>query len=380
MHSRRTSWLPLALVSLASAVVVSSGCPAGDSGPSGSGGAGSGGAGTGSGGATASGSGGNTTGSGGASAGTGGVMGGGSGGASSGSGGQRRQQTGSGGATTGSGGGSGAGSGGAAGMSGGSGGRSGGTGGGTASGGTMGGSGGSSGGGGSAGPCGAAGLILCDDFEARTVGEKPTGAPWTTSQCSATNFTLKVDTAAAASGTKSLASMGVPYGDCMLHADLGTVSDFWVRARVRFAKGAADQFSAHEVTAFELTPTMSTDDPGIRVGFRGDSSCIPTGVEVNITGGEEKTGCTGFQLQADEWFCLELHVVRDSANATTADLMIDGAAQTYNIHGTDADHVVNPNPAVWKYLRVGTRSYSNAYQSMVYLDDIAVGTQRIGCQ
>ena len=59
---------------------------------------------------------------------------------------------------------------------------------------------------------------------------------------------------------------------------------------------------------------MSTDDPGIRVGFRGDNSCDPTGVEVNITGGEEKTGCTGFKLTADTWYCFELHVVRDTAN------------------------------------------------------------------
>jgi hypothetical protein len=165
----------------------------------------------------------------------------------------------------------------------------------------------------------------------------------------------------------------------MLHADLGTPTDFWVRAQVRWAAGAANQFTAHEVTAFELTPTMSTDDPGIRFGFRGDSSCQPTGVEVNITGGEEKTGCTGFQLQADTWYCFELHVVRDTSNMTTADLFINGADQSYNVHGTDTNTVVNPNPAVWRYLRLGTRSYSNAYPSNVYVDDIAVGTQRIGC-
>jgi hypothetical protein len=124
---------------------------------------------------------------------------------------------------------------------------------------------------------------------------------------------------------------------------------------------------------------MSTDDPGIRVGFRGDSSCIPTGVEVNITGGEEKTGCTGTQLTADMWTCFELHVIRNAGNQTTAELYVNGTDQSYNIHGQMADTVVNPNPAVWRYLRVGTRSYSTAYESLIYLDDIAVGTQRILC-
>jgi len=218
---------------------------------------------------------------------------------------------------------------------------------------------------------------MCDDFESRPAGQKPIGVPWLTSQCSATGFTLSVDGSQAHSGTKSLISQGVPYGQCMLHADLGTVSDFWVRSWVFFARGDAAQFTAHEVSAFELTPTTDTDDPGIRVGFRGDNSCIPTGVELNITGGEEKTGCTGFQLQADKWYCLEVHVVTNAG--TTAELFIDSVDQSYNIHGTPADTVVNPQPTAWRYLRLGTRSYSNAYPSPVYVDDVAVGSQRIGC-
>jgi len=220
---------------------------------------------------------------------------------------------------------------------------------------------------------------MCDDFESDALGSKPTGGPWATSQCFASNFTLKVDGAQHKSGSRSLVSQGVPYGDCMLHADLGTVADFWVRAQIRWEAGAANQFTAHEVTAFELTPTMSTDDPGIRVGFRGDNSCDPTGVEVNITGGEEKTGCTGFKLTADTWYCFELHVVRDTANMTTADLFINGADQSFRVHGADGTTVVNPNPAVWRYLRMGARSYSNQYPSNIYVDDIGVGTQRIGC-
>jgi hypothetical protein len=230
----------------------------------------------------------------------------------------------------------------------------------------------------SAGPCSAPGLIFCDDFEQRAAGQKPTGAPWLASTCSATGLTLKVDPTIAHTGMQALVSQGVPYGACMLHADIGVVNDFWVRSWVLFAKGDAAQFSAHEVTAFEITPTTDTDDPGIRVGFRGDSSCIPTGVELNITGGEEKTGCTGTQLQADRWTCFELHVTT-APGGTTAELFVDSVDQHYNIHGTPAETVVNPQPTAWRYLRLGTRSYSNAYPSLVYVDDVAAGTQRIGC-
>lgn len=231
--------------------------------------------------------------------------------------------------------------------------------------------------GGSGGPCSAPGLILCDDFETDPIGQQPSGGPWLTEPCAATGFTLKVDGSQARSGIRSLSSQGVPYGQCMLHADLGTRADFWVRSWVLFARGDINQFTAHEVSAFELTPTPDTDDPGIRVGFRGDSSCIPTGVEVNITGGEEKTGCTGFQLQADRWYCFELHVTTNAG--TTADFFIDSVDQSFNIHGTPAPTVINPQPTIWRYLRLGTRSYSNAYPSPVYVDDIAIGSQRIGC-
>jgi len=64
---------------------------------------------------------------------------------------------------------------------------------------------------------------------------------------------------------------------------------------------------------------------------------------------------------------------------TTADLFINGADQSFRVHGADGTTVVNPNPAVWRFLRMGARSYSNQYPSNIYVDDIGVGTQRIGC-
>lgn len=271
------------------------------------------------------------------------------------------------------------GSGGTSGRGGGGGGGSAGTSGSGGAAGTGGraGSGGGSGGG-AAGPCGGPGLILCDDFEGRTTGAKPSGGPWLMSSCFATNFTLRVDETESVSGMKSLAVQGVPYGACMLHADLGTVTDLWVRSRVRFARGDANQFAAHEVSVFDITPTMDTDDPAIRVGFRGDSSCMPTGVEITITGGEEKTGCTGFQLQADRWYCFELHVT-NGASGTVADLSIDGVDQSFRITQMPFDSVLNPNRPAWKYLRLGGRAFSSQYSSNIYVDDIAAGTQPIGC-
>jgi hypothetical protein len=220
--------------------------------------------------------------------------------------------------------------------------------------------------------------VLCDDFEARAVGTIPTGTPWAASNCFDMSRVLAVDGSIAHSGSRSLVSQGIPYADCQLHADLGTLSDFYVRAWVYYAAGASDQFDAHEVTVFELVPAASTDDPSIRVGFRGDT-CLPKGVEVNITGGMEQTGCTGVTPKADKWTCYVLHVTADASGITT-DLSIDGADQSYKNHGVPQEQIKNPDLKSVRYLRLGQRSYSGSYPSRIYVDDVAVSSQPIPCQ
>jgi len=227
-------------------------------------------------------------------------------------------------------------------------------------------------------PCGAAGLVLCDDFEARAAGAVPSGSPWAAQNCFDSGHVLKVDGTEAHSGKQSLVSQGIPYADCQVHADLGTLSDFYVRAWVYYAPGAADQFEAHEVTAFELVPAAGTDDPAIRVGFRGNT-CLPEGVELNITGGMEQTGCTGVKPVAGVWTCYELHV-QSGADGITADLSIDGKDQSFTNHGVPQEQVKNPDLKSVQYLRLGARSYSGSYAPLIYVDDVAVGTQPIGCK
>ena len=236
----------------------------------------------------------------------------------------------------------------------------------------------SGGAGGPSDPCSASGLVLCDGFEQAALGAQPTNAPWLASNCFDMTHVLKVDAAVAHGGQRSLVSQGIPYADCQLHADLGNLSNFYVRAWVYYAAGAADQFEAHEVSVFELVPAAGTDDPSIRVGFRGNT-CIPEGVEVNITGGMEQTGCTGATPAAAKWTCYELHV-QSSESGTTADLAIDGSVQSFTNHGEPQQHVTNPDLKSVRYLRLGDRSYSGDYAPLVYVDDVAVGTKPIGCQ
>jgi hypothetical protein len=102
-------------------------------------------------------------------------------------------------------------------------------------------------------------------------------------------------------------------------------------------------------------------------------------VEVNITGGSEQTGCTGASLTADTWTCFELHVTKETMGVTT-DLYIEGQDQSYTIHGMPAEVVANPAMGDPTHLRLGVRSYSSVYPAPVHVDDVAVGTRRIGCE
>jgi hypothetical protein len=237
--------------------------------------------------------------------------------------------------------------------------------------------GGSAAGGASAAPCDIGGKILCDDFESEASGALPTGTPWAPLNCFASGYTLGVSAAAHHSGMHSFLGQGIPYADCQLHADLGTsLKEYWVRAWVYYG-GTAPTSSTHEVSVFELVPSASTDDPSIRVGYRGDT-CSPIGVEVNITGGgQEETGCTGATPVANKWYCYVLHVTQ-AASSVSADLSIDGVDQSYTNHG-QSQTVITSQVANIRYLRLGPRSYSGAFANPIYVDDVAVATQALNC-
>jgi hypothetical protein len=222
------------------------------------------------------------------------------------------------------------------------------------------------------------GKILCEDFESEMAGSLPMDAPWAPLNCFDSTHTLKIDGGAHHGGAQSLLGENIPYADCQLHADLGTsLTEYWVRAWVYYGT-AAPTSSTHEVSVFELVPSASTDDPSIRVGYRGDT-CMPVGVELNITGGgQEETGCTGAVPVANQWYCYVLHV-QQAASSVTADLSIDGVDQSYTNHGSPQTEITSQVANI-RYLRLGPRSYSGNFANPIYVDDVAVATQELGCQ
>lgn len=269
--------------------------------------------------------------------------------------------------------------------SGGTGANVGGTGGSNSSGSGGSGPGGSSagGGGGAGGGSGKTGCaqadILCLTFDDLATGSLPQMAPFQTYNCAgqSTSTDLLVEDGVGVNGSKGFTSKKSLNGGCNLLADLGDHPELWVTAHVKFSAGVPVA-TVHELTPFELTKT-ATDDPGIRPGIRADNSCNSwPGAELNITGGGERTGCTAFKFSTDQWYCLEVQV-KNLAASIEGHLFIDSTEPGYHIHQDAVDSVVNMDWTGAKMLRLGARSYSASVDSPIYVDNLSVSTQRVGC-
>jgi hypothetical protein len=250
--------------------------------------------------------------------------------------------------------------------------------GGTGAGGANGGSGGS--GGGVIDPC--AGKILCENFDAEPVGVRPMDSPWLTdASCLSSSFVLQTTTSQSVSPGNSLMNAQIPYSACTLHADLGVHSDFYVRARVRFAKGAipkgnTTQFDNSNVGVFAIGHDTSSDE-SLRVGFMGSNICPTTGVALDF-GDTDTFGCTGYALVPDTWYCMEVHLSTVGITST-ARLSINGEAQAFDVQGHAQTALSDTGLLSMRYLNIGTRTFGNPYTAPVFIDDVVASTQPIGC-
>jgi len=370
------------------------GCAGGGStNPSGSGGSTAGSAGGGTGGAAAGRGG--TVGAGGASAGTIGAAGtgagatggatagtagastgtgGGAGAAAGGTGAAGSTGTGGGAGTTGNGGrGGSAGTGGAAGAAGnaGAGGNAGrgGSAGGAGRGGGAGTAAGGAGGGGN--PCAArTGLRFCDDFESKAAGTFPTAAPWVLQ-----GGTVTIDaTTPAHSGSKSVRvhatdtdydTLFVLHDATILPAPNGR---FFLRAYMRLSRAMA---GGHNTFIIADPYAMQGTGNNLRIGEMNAMlmyTIMGDGHGALSNQNFYNDGKPGVAFAPSTWVCLE--VLIDHARPEI-DVWVDGV-EVPDLHHTDW--------ALDTYdsLRFGFEKYAGPAIDIWY-DDIAIGTERIGC-
>lgn len=224
--------------------------------------------------------------------------------------------------------------------------------------------------------------LFCFDWESTTAGMKPSGEPWEPSNCSDQTYQATVTAGSGMNGSQGYVTSGASTGTnyCALVGDIGMPAEFWVRAWIKI--GGSNPDAEHEVTFFELGPGTS-DDPELRIGYRGDSSCPNNGAnhqgfELGATQGPggEYTGCTGLKPVADEWYCLEVHVDQTAGTSLVADLYVDNMQQDYLVHSMPQTEVLG-NFSV-QYLKVGMQSYSGTFGSLV-VDDLSLSTTRMAC-
>jgi hypothetical protein len=220
--------------------------------------------------------------------------------------------------------------------------------------------------------------ILCEDFEAGL----PSGAPWLEAQCFDNNYQADATPSAGIDGSTGFVTSGVSTStsQCVLHYDLAGVDDFWVRAWIKI--GGPDPDLQHEVTFFELGEQSAANDPELRIGYRGDSSCPNNnlayqGFEIAATAGPggEYTGCTGNKPVANEWYCLETHVDQ-TGGSIVAHLYVDGVKQDTLVHSVPQPDILGSFKA--NFLKVGMQSYSGVFDELA-IDDVSVSTTQIGC-
>ena len=278
----------------------------------------------------------------------------------------------------GTGGSGGKGTGGAAGSSGtggavGSGGNSGGSSGAGGHAGSGGASQGGTGGSSSASHCGARpGMVFCDDFEADAPGAPP--APWTTTEGTATQVTID-GTNPALSGSKSVhvQPASSDYDTFLALHDTAVLPVSGGKLYLRFFIRLAQPMTAGHNT-FVRADLFAAQGNGNNLLFSEDNQMIMESI-----GGDGQSAMSNNSYYSDgnmigahfnqgQWACVEILL---DHNTPAIDVWVN-SVEVPDLHST-----------AWKidaydYLRFGFEKYAGPASDLWY-DDIAFGTQPIGC-
>jgi hypothetical protein len=208
-------------------------------------------------------------------------------------------------------------------------------------------------------------LFLCDDFEGLAVGAQPDAALWTLrrsydNQWPLTNFAIDNSTAHSGQSLELTANPNGPVGV--------------------IASGPGD--------AFYLRVWMLLENPQanapVYIGIgTGEGSEIrmrsKTGaLVINASQGDglapDPANCQTCTAPPSGWFCAEMFVDRVAENAT---LWIDGA-QAGSVVNNQGWHSGGTWPTSFAQVRIGPMGLEGGSSTM-WIDDVAIGSERIGC-
>jgi len=220
------------------------------------------------------------------------------------------------------------------------------------------------------GPCTATGLTFCTDFETQTVDTAPSSMGLGTHLNG--DGTVTVDGATAAhSGTKSVRVNATGYQTFMKltgAAVFPASGKMFVRVYIRLAEAMT---GGHN-TYFEAGLDAASDAPfETRVGVMNQMLMInqPDGDRGFLSNQNfYNDGLLGMVIPATTWTCVESYF---DPPATTVDFWVEGT-NVPDLHRTDWQQ------ETYDALRFGYEKYAGP-NTEIWYDDLAVGSERIGC-
>lgn len=202
--------------------------------------------------------------------------------------------------------------------------------------------------------------IFCDDFESGTLSR------W--SQRVVGGSSVDITELAAHSGdfgvraTSMLGGVGGEPGMIFSDAFAGmSVSDQWVRAWFLFQRGTGQE-----------TTIMTLSDVGFDTVFFVDVLSLDEGGFYAPYGMMGDSDTFALSLTEDTWFCVEVHIEQG---------VTDGAFQVF-VNGTEVASRIGVNTAsrgVFPHVAFGSWHFAPSGARLVFVDDIVLSTEPVGC-
>lgn len=220
-------------------------------------------------------------------------------------------------------------------------------------------------------PCRArGGLLACDDFETATVGAVP-AAPWS-AVVNGEGSVAVDDGVPAHSGSKAVHVHGTGYQTFLVYHDAARLplasGRFYVRAFVRLGQAMT---GGHNT--FILADTFAAPNAGnaLRLGEQNNMLMMTVGGDAHGYLSNQNyynDHLPGVVFKAQQYSCLELLL---DAPDTEIKVWVDGV-DVPDLHVTNLAH------ENYDALRFGFEKYAGP-ESDIWYDDIAIGSERIGC-
>jgi hypothetical protein len=222
-------------------------------------------------------------------------------------------------------------------------------------------------------PCSAPGLLFCDDFESLPLGAV-FNAPWSLVGVAGTSAITVDDSVPAHSGTHSVLTHpdSDSFQTLLVYHDptvLPVASErFYLRAQIRFG---APMSAGHNT--FLIADLFSAPGAGMttRVGEDNQMLMMSVGGDANTFLSNQsfyQNGLPGIQFPAGDWVCFEM---MSDASSGSFDVWVDGQ-EVPDMRVTNLTH------ENYDTLRFGFEKYAGPVTD-IWWDDIAIGTQQVGC-